>query len=159
MLCYLWSPVSINEHLEFLYQGIIWVDKLGGDLEDSSFSDATLQLKDKHKTVNISSPKKWRNILFIENRYLLKESWIVKIVNTSKLTFSPTPQFRVDADKGFNYSNADESFVCQKKNHFQVTIHVQPIAEARYVRTSEGTTHQIESFALHFHGVKVRFRV
>ena len=30
------------------------------------------------------------------------------------------PQFRVDADKGFNYSFADEAFVCQKKNHLQV---------------------------------------
>ena len=35
------------------------------------------------------------------------------------------PLFQVDADKGFNYSNPDESFVCQKKNHFQVTTHAQ----------------------------------
>jgi len=34
--------------------------------------------------------------------------------------FRPPPQFRVDADKGFNYSFADEAFVCQKKNHLQV---------------------------------------
>ena len=34
--------------------------------------------------------------------------------------FSPPPQFRVDADKGFNYSFVDEAFVCQKKNHLQV---------------------------------------
>lgn len=26
----------------------------------------------------------------------------------------------MDADKGFNFSNADDAFVCQKKNHFQV---------------------------------------
>lgn len=31
----------------------------------------------------------------------------------------------MDADKGFNFSNPDEAFVCQKKNHFQVTVHVQ----------------------------------
>lgn len=67
----------------------------------------------------------------------------------------PSPQFRVDADKGFNFSNADESFVCQKKNHFQVTVHVQPTAEARYIRTSEGGTRPVEKFALHFHGVKM----
>ena len=30
------------------------------------------------------------------------------------------PTYRVDADKGFNFSVPDESFVCQKKNHFQV---------------------------------------
>lgn len=34
--------------------------------------------------------------------------------------FRPPPLFRVDADKGFNYSFADEAFVCQKKNHLQV---------------------------------------
>jgi len=33
---------------------------------------------------------------------------------------SPIPHYRVDADKGFNFSNADDAFVCQKKNHFQV---------------------------------------
>ncbi|XP_055942311.1 myelin regulatory factor-like isoform X1 [Argiope bruennichi] len=65
-----------------------------------------------------------------------------------------SPNFRVDADKGFNYSNADESFVCQKKNHFQVTVHVQPVADAHYVRTPEGTR-PIEKFSLNFHGVKM----
>lgn len=37
----------------------------------------------------------------------------------------PTPHYRVDADKGFNFSSSDEAFVCQKKNHFQVTCHTQ----------------------------------
>ena len=32
----------------------------------------------------------------------------------------PAPYYKVDADKGFNFSNADDAFVCQKKNHFQV---------------------------------------
>jgi hypothetical protein len=32
----------------------------------------------------------------------------------------PLPSYRIDADKGFNFSNTDEAFVCQKKNHFQV---------------------------------------
>lgn len=32
----------------------------------------------------------------------------------------PIPHYRVDADKGFNFSNSDDAFVCQKKNHFQV---------------------------------------
>lgn len=34
----------------------------------------------------------------------------------------PAPHYRVDADKGFNFSNADDAFVCQKKNHFQVDL-------------------------------------
>ena len=37
-----------------------------------------------------------------------------------KFCCSPVPHYRVDADKGFNFSNADDAFVCQKKNHFQV---------------------------------------
>ena len=40
--------------------------------------------------------------------------------NHDCFSFRPSPQFRVDADKGFNYSFADEAFVCQKKNHLQV---------------------------------------
>ena len=35
---------------------------------------------------------------------------------------SSLPSYRVDADKGFNFSNTDDAFVCQKKNHFQVHL-------------------------------------
>ena len=42
-----------------------------------------------------------------------------------KLFYSSVVIFRVDADKGFNFSNPDDSFVCQKKNHFQVTVQAQ----------------------------------
>ncbi|XP_042901013.2 myelin regulatory factor [Parasteatoda tepidariorum] len=66
----------------------------------------------------------------------------------------PAPNYRVDADKGFNFSNADEAFVCQKKNHFQVTVHIQPVGEAVYVKTPEGVK-KIDYFYLHFNGVKV----
>lgn len=86
------------------------------------------------------------------------------------LTELPTPHYRVDADKGFNFSNADDAFVCQKKNHFQVrdangreehvltrfpqiTCHVQLIGDAQFVKTSEGLQ-KINSFHLHFYGVK-----
>lgn len=66
----------------------------------------------------------------------------------------PPPNYRVDADKGFNFSNADDAFVCQKKNHFQVTVHIQPIGEPAFVKTPEGFQ-KIENFFLHFYGVKV----
>lgn len=32
---------------------------------------------------------------------------------------------RVEADKGFNFSTTDEAFVCQKKNHFQLSVQLQ----------------------------------
>jgi len=35
--------------------------------------------------------------------------------------YRPAISFRVEANKGFTYSPVDECFVCQKKNHFQVS--------------------------------------
>ncbi|KAL4127446.1 hypothetical protein QTP88_011617 [Uroleucon formosanum] len=66
----------------------------------------------------------------------------------------PIPHYRVDADKGFNFSNVDDAFVCQKKNHFQITCHTQLQGDAHFVRTTEGI-HKVGSFHLHFYGVKV----
>lgn len=69
------------------------------------------------------------------------------------LTELTTPHYRVDADKGFNFSNADDAFVCQKKNHFQITAHVQILGDGHFVKTTEGLQ-KISSFHLHFYGVK-----
>lgn len=64
------------------------------------------------------------------------------------------PHYRVDADKGFNFSNSDDAFVCQKKNHFQITVHAQLHGSAVFVRTNAGLE-KIRSFHLHFYGVKL----
>ncbi|XP_025086102.1 myelin regulatory factor-like isoform X2 [Pomacea canaliculata] len=66
----------------------------------------------------------------------------------------PSPTYRVDADKGFNYSIPDEAFVCQKKNHFQVTVHIGLQGHSKYVRTPDGIK-KIEDFFVHFYGVKM----
>ncbi|KAJ8706326.1 hypothetical protein PYW08_010952 [Mythimna loreyi] len=63
------------------------------------------------------------------------------------------PSYVVGADKGFNYSQIDEAFVCQKKNHFQVTCQIQTQGDPQYVKTSEGFK-KISNFCLHFYGVK-----
>lgn len=60
----------------------------------------------------------------------------------------------MDTDKGFSYSTADEAFVCQKKNHFQVTVHIGMAGDPRFVRTSGGLM-PIESFHVNLFGVKV----
>ncbi|XP_060808876.1 uncharacterized protein LOC106143034 [Amyelois transitella] len=65
----------------------------------------------------------------------------------------PMISYVVGADKGFNYSQIDEAFVCQKKNHFQVTCQIQTQADAHYVKTVDGFK-KINSFCLHFYGVK-----
>ncbi|KAK7582583.1 hypothetical protein V9T40_014028 [Parthenolecanium corni] len=66
----------------------------------------------------------------------------------------PVPVYSVGADKGFNFSNADDAFVCQKKNHFQITCQARLEGEAQFVKTSKGIR-KISSFHLHFYGVKV----
>lgn len=64
------------------------------------------------------------------------------------------PTYRVDADKGFNFSLADDAFVCQKKNHFQVTVYIGMLGEPKYIKTNEGLQ-PIDCFYLKLNGVKV----
>ncbi|KAM6960495.1 myelin regulatory factor isoform 2-T2 [Aplochiton taeniatus] len=66
----------------------------------------------------------------------------------------PMPTYRVDADKGFNFSLSDDAFVCQKKNHFQVTVYVGMLGDPKYIKTSEGLQ-PIECFYLKLNGVKL----
>uniref|UniRef100_A0A3Q4HF16 Myelin regulatory factor n=1 Tax=Neolamprologus brichardi TaxID=32507 RepID=A0A3Q4HF16_NEOBR len=63
----------------------------------------------------------------------------------------PMPTYRVDADKGFNFSLADDAFVCQKKNHFQVTVYIGMLGDPKYVKTSEGLQ-PIDCFYLKLNG-------
>ncbi|XP_032349662.1 myelin regulatory factor-like protein [Camelus ferus] len=66
----------------------------------------------------------------------------------------PNIGYRVVTDKGFNFSPADEAFVCQKKNHFQLTIHIQVWGSPKFVKTQMGLK-PIEMFYLKAFGVKV----
>ncbi|XP_064174736.1 myelin regulatory factor-like protein isoform X2 [Anguilla rostrata] len=65
----------------------------------------------------------------------------------------PSPGYHVDTDKGFSYSSTDEAFVCQKKNHFQVTVHIGMAGTPKYVKTPSGPK-PIESFYVKVFGVK-----
>lgn len=65
----------------------------------------------------------------------------------------PTPYLQLEADKGFNYSISDEAFVCQKKNHFQITCVHHIAGAAYYIQTPSG--HRIiDEFRMNFFGVK-----
>lgn len=66
----------------------------------------------------------------------------------------PSIGYQVVTDKGFNFSPADEAFVCQKKNHFQITIHIQVWGSPKFVKTQVGLK-PIEMFYLKAFGVKV----
>lgn len=62
--------------------------------------------------------------------------------------------YRVDADKGFNFAIPDDTFVCQKKNHFQVTVHIGVEGHPNFIKTDEGLK-KIDAFYLDLYGVKV----
>ncbi|CAG5115727.1 unnamed protein product, partial [Candidula unifasciata] len=81
-----------------------------------------------------------------------QSQWVV--LADGDLKDLPTPHYRVDADKGFNFSVPDEAFVCQKKNHFQVTVHMRLHGNAKYIRTTEGVK-KMENYYLHFYGIKM----
>jgi hypothetical protein len=62
----------------------------------------------------------------------------------------PTVSYSVEADKGFNFLVHDDSFVCQKKNHFQLTVRAglaRGAAVPQYVQDPEsGVTTPVEGF-------------
>nr|CAB3264167.1 myelin regulatory factor-like [Phallusia mammillata] len=64
-----------------------------------------------------------------------------------------TMSYRVDADKGFNFAVSDDTFVCQKKNHFQVTVHIGVVGHPCFIKT-DGRLQQIEAFYINLYGVK-----
>lgn len=70
------------------------------------------------------------------------------------LSSRSAPAYHVDTDKGFLYSSTDEAFVCQKKNHFQVTVHIGVATEPRYVRTPRGPQ-EVSHFLIKVFGIKV----
>ncbi|XP_047430695.1 myelin regulatory factor-like protein [Mugil cephalus] len=80
------------------------------------------------------------------------EQWST-LYGSSFQTLSP-PAYHVDTDKGFNYSTPDEAFVCQKKNHFQVTIHIGMAAEPQYVGTQSGPK-EVDHFQIKVFGIKL----
>lgn len=61
--------------------------------------------------------------------------------------------YRLDGDKGFNFSQIDKAFVCQKKNHFQITSCLSFPDAPQFVMSPEGPK-PIEGFFMHFYGVK-----
>lgn len=78
----------------------------------------------------------------------------VAVETKVSLSSRSAPAYHVDTDKGFLYSSTDEAFVCQKKNHFQVTVHIGVATEPRYVRTPRGPQ-EVSHFLIKVFGIKV----
>ncbi|KFV59587.1 Myelin regulatory factor-like, partial [Gavia stellata] len=65
----------------------------------------------------------------------------------------PAVGYHIVTDKGFNFSTTDDAFVCQKKNHFQITVHIGITGHPKYVKTQLGAK-PIEKFYLKAFGIK-----
>ncbi|KFQ84894.1 Myelin regulatory factor-like, partial [Phoenicopterus ruber ruber] len=65
----------------------------------------------------------------------------------------PAVGYHIVTDKGFNFSTTDDAFVCQKKNHFQITVHIRITGHPKYVKTQLGGK-PIENFYLKAFGIK-----
>ncbi|XP_025956172.1 myelin regulatory factor-like protein [Dromaius novaehollandiae] len=65
----------------------------------------------------------------------------------------PAIVYHIATDKGFNFSITDDAFVCQKKNHFQITVHIRIPGDPKYVKTLLGVK-LIEKFYLKTFGIK-----
>jgi len=79
--------------------------------------------------------------------------WCTLLDDTAKDI--PPISYRVDADKGFNFAPSDDAFVCQKKNHFQITVHITMAATPKFVKLTEGGTAPIDGLYMHFYGIKM----
>ncbi|XP_069716054.1 myelin regulatory factor-like protein [Phaenicophaeus curvirostris] len=66
----------------------------------------------------------------------------------------PPIGYHIVTDKGFNFSTTDDAFVCQKKNHFQITVHIRIAGHPKYVKTQLGGK-PIEKYYLKAFGIKV----
>eukprot|EP00050_Salpingoeca_kvevrii_P020450 m.98791 g.98791 ORF g.98791 m.98791 type:complete len:577 (-) comp8870_c0_seq1:310-2040(-) len=66
----------------------------------------------------------------------------------------PPPAFRVQVDKGFKRCSTGDGFICQKKNHFQITVSLQLMAQPSYVSTSAGVL-RVSDLYIVMHGIKM----
>uniref|UniRef100_A0A669PNG3 Myelin regulatory factor like n=1 Tax=Phasianus colchicus TaxID=9054 RepID=A0A669PNG3_PHACC len=66
----------------------------------------------------------------------------------------PAIGYHIVTDKGFNFSATDDAFVCQKKNHFQITVHIRITGHPKYVKTQLGVK-PIEKFYLKAFGIRM----
>ncbi|XP_009875820.1 PREDICTED: myelin regulatory factor-like protein, partial [Apaloderma vittatum] len=80
--------------------------------------------------------------------------WLISTLLSAAFIQLPAVGYHIVTDKGFNYSTTDDAFVCQKKNHFQITVHIRITGHPKYVKTQLGGK-PIEKFYLKAFGIKV----
>jgi len=75
-----------------------------------------------------------------------------KLFDASMQELPPLP-FRAEVDKGFKQSATHDCFICQKKNHFQVTVATKAAAAPAYVATATGL-HKIAATMVMLNGAR-----
>ena len=65
----------------------------------------------------------------------------------------PQLPFRAEVDKGFKQSATHDCYICQKKNHFQVTVATKTAAAPAYVATATGL-HRIATTIVMLNGAR-----
>jgi hypothetical protein len=64
-------------------------------------------------------------------------------------------KFEVEVNKGFQYSPIDKAFVCQRKNHFQMTVSLDTLNQPRYAQLGPGRPLQpVKDVFVCVHGIK-----
>ena len=68
-----------------------------------------------------------------------------------------TSQFTVDLDKGFSFSPVDRAWVCQKKNHFQMSVKFAPLLQ-KFIRLPSGAMVAADNLTIGVQGLRVENR-
>lgn len=76
--------------------------------------------------------------------------------NTDGPCARPSPGFRVEVDKGMKRSHSDSAWICQKKNHFQVTVTLRLRDLPACVATRTGLL-KVSELCLDLYGIRVCF--
>ncbi|XP_036432945.1 myelin regulatory factor-like protein isoform X2 [Colossoma macropomum] len=128
-----------------------WVDSVWTKPSFLSLEDGTCEMPSYDSDAHGASPVMGAFQLLTWDRYQPNQ-WST-LYNSSYQSLPP-PGYHVDTDKGFIYSTVDEAFVCQKKNHFQVTVHIGMVGDPKYVETPAGPM-PVEGFQVNVFGVKL----
>ncbi|CAB3993235.1 myelin regulatory factor, partial [Paramuricea clavata] len=73
---------------------------------------------------------------------------------TSSLNEPTTPSLVVTCDKGLSFSPAESVFICQKKNHFQVSLNLEITSDSQTRIQVEDACEDVICYKVHLYAIK-----
>ncbi|CAB4012881.1 myelin regulatory factor-like isoform X3 [Paramuricea clavata] len=73
---------------------------------------------------------------------------------TSSLTEPTNPSIVVACDKGLTFSPAESVFICQKKNHFQISLNLEITSDSQTLVQVEDVYQSVISYKVHLYAIK-----